>query len=215
MSAGVIIGIVFGILGFFALIFLLGKFASPKARGQRGEARTSEILQQYATEVGGFVIDDVILPYGKGTQQIDHILFAPAGVFVVETKNWGGWIYGKDEDQYWTQTIGINRIQKHQHYNPVKQNHVHIKAVKVHTKEYDKGKFYNMIVFFKNNTEHINSQHVVGSSELLDCLRSFKEKRYTLAHLKVMYDRIYYYIEHPVTTHDQHVQSIRQGHPVI
>lgn len=215
MEAGLIVGVVFGILGFFALIFLLAKFASPKARGQRGEAKTSAILQQYAAEVGGYVIDDVILPYGKGTQQIDHILFVPAGVFVVETKNWGGWIYGKDEDQYWTQTIGINRIQKHQHYNPVKQNHVHIKAVKVHTKEYDKGKFYNIIVFSKNNTEHINSQHVVDRSELLDCLRSFKEKRYTLAYLKVLYDRIYYYIEHPVTTHDQHIQNIRQEHPVI
>ncbi|MCQ3907270.1 MAG: hypothetical protein MJ219_00465 [Mycoplasmoidaceae bacterium] len=111
--------------------------------------------------------------------------------------------------------MGYKYLHKHQHYNPVKQNYVHVKAVRVHTKEYDKGKFFNVVVFTKNNTENISSKYVVGSSELLSCLRSFKEKRYTLAHLKVMYDRIYYYIDHPVSTHDQHVQNIRQDHPII
>lgn len=215
MEAGLIVGIVFGVLGFFAIIFLLARLASPKSRGERGEARVAEVLQQYINEVGGYLINDVILPYGNRTTQIDHIVFAPSGVFVVETKNWGGWIYGKDEDEYWTQTIGINRIQKHQHYNPVKQNHVHVKAVKVHTKEYDKGKFYNVVVFSRNNTQHVNSDYVVCRDELLGYLRNIKEKRYTLSKLKAMYDRIYYYIEHPVSTHDQHVQNIRRDHPVV
>ncbi|MCQ3907271.1 MAG: NERD domain-containing protein [Mycoplasmoidaceae bacterium] len=87
MSTGAIIGIVFGIIAFIVLVAFLARLASPKAKGDRGEAFIANILQQYVNEVGGYLINDVILPYGNRTTQIDHIVFAPAGVFVVETKN--------------------------------------------------------------------------------------------------------------------------------
>tara|TARA_B100000315_G_scaffold164806_1_gene153455 strand:- start:1671 stop:2195 length:525 start_codon:yes stop_codon:yes gene_type:complete len=37
---------------------------------------------------------NVIIPSNNGTTQVDHILVSPFGLFIVETKNRTGWIYG-------------------------------------------------------------------------------------------------------------------------
>ena len=39
---------------------------------------------------------DVIIPSSNGTTQIDHILVSPFGLFIVETKNRKGWIFGSE-----------------------------------------------------------------------------------------------------------------------
>lgn len=39
------------------------------------------------------------------TTQIDHIVIAETGVFVVETKNYEGWIYASEKAARWTQGI--------------------------------------------------------------------------------------------------------------
>jgi restriction system protein len=37
---------------------------------------------------------DVVVPSRNGTTQIDHVLVSIHGVFVLETKNYDGWIFG-------------------------------------------------------------------------------------------------------------------------
>ena len=39
---------------------------------------------------------DVIIPSNNGTTQIDHISCISIWTFVVETKNYKGWIYGSE-----------------------------------------------------------------------------------------------------------------------
>jgi hypothetical protein len=80
-------------------------------------------LRRYCREV----VDDLILPDGRGgLAQIDHLVLTSAGLLVVETKNYGGLIFGETRDRTWTQCIGRqrNRLQ-----NPLRQNYGHIKAV--------------------------------------------------------------------------------------
>jgi len=38
---------------------------------------------------------DELIPIDKGTTQIDHVLVSRFGIFVIETKNMKGWIFGK------------------------------------------------------------------------------------------------------------------------
>lgn len=66
------------------------------------------------------------LPTENGTTQIDHIIVSVFGVFVVETKNMKGWIFGKPNQKTWTQ-----KIYKHssQFQNPLHQNYKHVKTV--------------------------------------------------------------------------------------
>ena len=50
-------------------------------------------------------IDDIILPSPNGTTQIDHVLVSTFGIFVIETKNMQGWIFGGEKDGTWCQSI--------------------------------------------------------------------------------------------------------------
>ena len=43
---------------------------------------------------------------------------------VIETKGYKGWILGRENGEYWTQTIYKS---KHQFYNPIKQNAGHVR----------------------------------------------------------------------------------------
>ena len=69
---------------------------------------------------------DVIIPSTHGTTQVDHILVSPFGIFVVETKNYKGWIYGSEDQSTWTQVIYKS---KHKFQNPLRQTHRHKKVL--------------------------------------------------------------------------------------
>jgi hypothetical protein len=72
------------------------------------------------------VFHDVTLYTPQGPTQIDHIVVSRYGVFVVETKNYTGWIFGDSKSKQWTQTIYGN---KSRFQNPLHQNYKHTKAV--------------------------------------------------------------------------------------
>ena len=42
-------------------------------------------------------IKNVTIPTANGTTQIDHVIVSKYGIFVVETKNIKGWIYGDEK----------------------------------------------------------------------------------------------------------------------
>jgi len=71
-------------------------------------------------------IHNVTLETSDGTTQIDHIFVSRYGIFVVETKNYKGWIFGSEHQAMWTQ-----RIFKvsHKFQNPLRQNYKHLKAL--------------------------------------------------------------------------------------
>lgn len=51
-------------------------------------------------------INNVTLPKNNGmTTQIDHIIVSVFGIFVIETKNYKGWIFGNEKQEKWTQVI--------------------------------------------------------------------------------------------------------------
>lgn len=65
-------------------------------------------------------------PDGKGTTQLDHVVVSTCGIFVIETKNYKGWIYGSEKQKQWTQTI---YKRKHRFQNPLHQNALHVRAL--------------------------------------------------------------------------------------
>lgn len=60
--------------------------------------------------------------------EIDVIALSDHGVYVFEMKNYSGYIYGSQNDQYWTQVL--NKFSKNKFYNPIRQNYAHYNAVK-------------------------------------------------------------------------------------
>jgi hypothetical protein len=50
-------------------------------------------------------LNNVTIPTTNGTTQIDHVIVSRYGIFVVETKNMQGWIFGSEKSPQWTQSI--------------------------------------------------------------------------------------------------------------
>jgi hypothetical protein len=69
---------------------------------------------------------DVTLDSARGPTQIDHIVLSRFGVFVIETKNYKGWIFGDAKSKQWTQTL---YRKKSKFQNPLRQNYKHVKAI--------------------------------------------------------------------------------------
>ena len=72
------------------------------------------------------MINNVTLPTENGSTQIDHIIVSVYGVFVVETKNMKGWIFGSGSQKQWVQ-----KIFKHSNsfQNPLHQNYKHVQTL--------------------------------------------------------------------------------------
>lgn len=83
-----------------------------------------------------------------GTTQIDHIIVSRFGIFVVETKNMKGWIFGSEKQKTWTQKI-FKHSQKFQ--NPLHQNYKHTKTLE-RCLGVSSDKIFSVIVFVGDST---------------------------------------------------------------
>ena len=73
-------------------------------------------------------LNGITLPRDNGgSTQIDHIIVSVYGIFVIETKNYKGWIYGSEKQKQWTQAFPNGSKFKFQ--NPLRQNYLHIKTL--------------------------------------------------------------------------------------
>jgi hypothetical protein len=71
------------------------KLNSPKIKGIIGEKSISSIL--YFLDKSKYkVINNIVLKKDTKTSQIDHIVISDFGIFVIETKNYKGWIIGHE-----------------------------------------------------------------------------------------------------------------------
>jgi len=73
-----------------------------------------------------WALHNVTIPTRDGTTQIDHIFVSTFGVFVVETKNYKGWIFGGEHQPTWTQKI---YKQSFKFQNPLRQNYLHTQTL--------------------------------------------------------------------------------------
>jgi restriction system protein len=118
---------VFTLIILFLAFFLIGAYLrSPSVKGARGERRVNSILESKLPSREYKVFHDVTLDTSRGPTQIDHIVVSRYGIFVVETKNYSGWIFGNAKSRQWTQTI---YGKKSRFQNPLHQNYKHTKAV--------------------------------------------------------------------------------------
>ena len=96
-----------------------------KLKGEKGEEKvSSELMRDYSDWM---LINDVRLPSGTRSAQIDHILVSPYAVFLIETKNMKGKVYGGPHVEKWTQWYGPEKT--YTYYNPLWQNEGHAKAL--------------------------------------------------------------------------------------
>lgn len=177
----IIIAIVVG-----GAIILNWWYNSPKQKGKRGEEKVYKKLLELSDDY--HIFNDVILNTGKGTTQIDHIVVSKYGVFVIETKNYRGEIYGDDNRKEWTQIIITNvtyakkwwktytYVTKNHFYNPVKQSLGHSLRIKEILSAFPHVKIVPIVVFVGDAvlTNVESRYHVVYEENLLDVISGYR-----------------------------------------
>lgn len=101
-------------------------FSYPIDYGTEGELLTMQEL----TKFPGYkkVFHSCYIPTTPGhTTEADIIMVHECGVFVLECKNYSGWISGRGEEEKWIQCQErYGEIKKKEFYNPIKQNDTHL-----------------------------------------------------------------------------------------
>lgn len=169
----------FEIITLFLLIFIFWKiilfiysYNFYHDRGSEGEHLTYKKILRFEKK-GSKILSNIYVPtINGGTTEIDLLLIHPKGLFVFESKNYSGWIFGNENHQNWTQTLPKGwhgDVHKERFYNPVLQNDSHIKHLMRHIEK--KIPVWSIIVFSdgcelkditvsSNNVRVIQCRHV-------------------------------------------------------
>ncbi|MGE8537805.1 MAG: nuclease-related domain-containing protein [Acinetobacter sp.] len=118
---------VLGWMLLLAVVLGVFKLFKPFLKGKLGEFAVAAHVKLYLKDPQYILLNDLTLPDGAGaTTQIDHLLLSPYGIFVIETKNYKGWIFGNERQKIWTQKLYKN---SYKFQNPIHQNYKHIKVL--------------------------------------------------------------------------------------
>lgn len=196
-------------LGFLALILLLiivSYLKSSHFKGKAGEAIVKLSINSKLDPNIYHLINDVTLPSFDGTTQIDHLIVSIYGIFVIETKNMQGWIFGNKHNKTWTQTI-YKRSYTFQ--NPLHQNYKHIKVLSKIT-GIEENKFHSIIVFIGDSTFKTTMPDNVLDRGWVDYISSKKDLMLSTNLVQDAIERIHSQkIEASFKTNREHIEQLR------
>ncbi len=173
------------IIGVVIILFMILAIVQTNTfKGYWGERSVNTHLKALALKTGGLEMRDFMFEDTRSSSQIDNMLLTPKALYVIETKNYNGMIFGSLNQQHWTMTVKhVNtyknkrgktykktNISKHQFYNPVKQNQTHINKINNLTEISKLVPIYNIVVFCKkaviNTLVNDDKIFVVGIKDL-------------------------------------------------
>lgn len=156
-------------LGLLPLLFIAAYLKSPSFKGKIGERTVRRLIEKRLDSNIYREFSDVTIFTDDGTTQIDHIYVSPFGIFVVETKNLRGWIFGGKNQAQWTQII---YKKKSKFQNPLRQNYKHIKSLESALR-LPLNAFKSVVVFTGDCTFKTEMpDEICTRSDLIDYIRS-------------------------------------------
>ena len=189
------------------LVIFIYRLYIPKIKGIIGEKSISSILF-FLDKSKYLVINNVVLKKGNNYAQIDHLVISDFGIFVIETKNFKGWIVGNENSEYWTQIIFK---WKTKFYNPIKQNVGHIIALRECLSQYPNIKYISIVVFSSNSNLKVNTlSEVINVYKLIATIKKYNTQNITEIEKRDIFQKIVK--SNLVDTYDkkEHVKSIKQ-----
>ena len=183
------INITLAIIYFIAVGLILTFFNTPKGKGILGEVAVKRKIGRTNPKKNRYVVNDLTFYDGEKSVQVDHILINRSGIHVIETKNFGGRIYGSENDYEWTQVLAYGR-HKNRFYSPIKQNEGHIKSLQIILKDFDvpyysyitftkraeimnRKDFSTEVIYVNNIRRRINRKEEVISDELAETIYNY------------------------------------------
>lgn len=187
-------------------------------KGVRGEYLTFKELEPLE-EYGAKFLFNVYVPKANGeTTEIDALMIHQDGIYVIESKNYIGNIYGNPQDNYWSHeipTYGLkNRVEKF--YNPIKQNNAHIKALSSYLNR--AVNYYSVIAFsdecvlgFENRV--VDNSYVIYRRELIDAVLAVAKNntcKLSQAEIETLYNDLKPLTEVSKEVKEKHIENIKK-----
>ncbi|WP_050774299.1 nuclease-related domain-containing protein [Shewanella benthica] len=169
------------LLVFSLLLGVMGRYFKKHAarrRGQAGEKRIEKRLKSCFAKGECRIFTNLVLSTDSGSlTEVDLVLLCRSGVFVIESKNYRGWIFGDPKRATWTQVLHKRRSQ---FQNPLHQNYKHCLAI-AHCLGLATG-IESLVVFSDQVTFKTQMPaNVVQEVGLVSYIRSFKHEVFTAA----------------------------------
>lgn len=192
------------VIALFIFIITL-RYNQAAIKGKYGERKISLILMSLPSEY--YIFNDIYIQVNGKSVQIDHVIISPYGIFVIETKNYTGWIFGSDHSEFWTKNMYGN---KYQFQNPLKQNYSHVKALES-LFCIPENKFIPIVVFLKGATLKCNTKGIViYSNQLIDFIYRYTTPVISTVDVQKFTEKLSRLSLVTKETKNEHKQKIRQ-----
>jgi hypothetical protein len=151
---------------------------------------------------------NIIIPSPNGTTQIDHLVISPFGIFIIETKNKKGWIFGSAHQATWTQSIYGN---SHSFQNPLKQTYRQKKILAGFLQIEEKA--IQTVIYFAGDCRFKTQlpENVIRS-RLSRYIKQFKKQTLTSGKVDQIVRTLEQHVSESELTKRDHIRSLRQRH---
>lgn len=186
-----------------AALCCLALFLKLLSKGSAGEFAVKLMFLFLNKEYHKF--SDITIKDGEKTVQIDHIVVSKYGIFVIETKNYTGAIYGSDNSNKF---IKYSHKKKYEFYSPIKQNKGHIYALSNVLGQY---KYVSIVAFSGYAKLKVESQSFVGYiGDMIKYIKSFKEEAIPESEINNICKKIKEISIKGLKTKREHVKNVRK-----
>jgi hypothetical protein len=173
-----------------------------------GEREVATTLSYGLSYKDYFIFNNLIIPSKSNeSTQIDHIVVSKFGIFVIESKDYGGWIFGHRNQPFWTQVF---RGGKKFHFqNPIHQNYEHIMSLR-NLIPLPIGNFYSIIVFSnKSEIKTAPIENVMHLKDLIGYISNCAQEKLGTSDVQMAIGKLSYACQTIDTTTSEHVANLR------
>ncbi len=186
---------------------IVGLLKIPAVKGYAGEL-VVRVLAHFMLDKSTYHRrHDVTVPTLYGTTQVDHVFVSPYGIFVLETKNMTGWIFGGKDQAQWTQKI---YKQTFKFQNPLRQNYKHTKALEA-ALQVPVETIHSVVTFVGGSVFKTDMPpNVTHGAGFISYMKSFRTPVFTTEQVSALVLRLQSERLAPtLATHREHVQRLQ------
>lgn len=187
------------------------KYSQLHEKGTYGEFLTFVELEKFQHHKK-IVVNPYLPRRDKTTSEIDLVFINATGIYVIESKNFSGSIYGKESDFNWTQFLG--KWKKPTFYNPIKQNDTHIKVLQNNLDLPKNISIFSIIIFSdKCKLKVVSSTPVIHRKDLINEINeAYKMNKHILTDSQIdeIYKQLKKYTNASKKVKKQHIQNIKE-----
>ena len=163
-------------------------------------------------------LSNLYLPKGDGTTcEIDLIAISDRGIFVFESKNYNGWIYGDTKRPYWYQMIRRDirrKPKKFSFFNPIMQNAMHCRVLREIANADDKI-VHSFVVFgdqctLKEVCFDPKKSTVCKNNSVGRCIRKYKKESLSRGEIERIYRLLKQYTDVSFYEKMTHIEKIQE-----